>query len=178
MRQEKIAILQEIVDRLKDSDSTIVLSYGGLTVAEMQELRKAILPLEGRCLVAKNTLVKKAAEELGWADITSMLTGTTAVVTAKGDASELAKIVCEFVKKHAKAKVKGGELDKAALSAAEVDALSKLPSKDQLRAQLLATLMAPATNLVRVFVAPLTGVLYVLKAKAEKDGGGADGAAE
>jgi large subunit ribosomal protein L10 len=178
MRQEKIAILQEIVDRLKDSDSTIVLSYGGLTVAEMQELRKAILPLEGRCLVAKNTLVKKAAEELGWADITSMLTGTTAVVTAKGDASELAKIVCEFVKKHAKAKVKGGELDKAALSAAEVDALSKLPSKDQLRAQLLATLMAPATNLVRVFVAPLTGVLYVLKAKAEKDGGGAAGAAE
>jgi large subunit ribosomal protein L10 len=178
MRQEKIAILQEIVDRLKDSDSTIVLSYGGLTVEEMQELRKAIKPLEGRCLVAKNTFVKKAAEELGWADITGMLTGSTAVITAKGDASELAKVVCEFVKKHAKAQVKGGELNKAALSAAEVDALSKLPSKDQLRAQLLATLMAPATNLVRVFVAPLTGVLYALKAKAEKDGGGAAGAAE
>ena len=177
MRQEKIAILQEIVERLKASDSTIVLSYGGLTVAEMQDLRKAIKPLEGRCLVAKNTLVKKAAEELGWADVSSMLTGTTAVVTAKGDASELAKVVCKFVKDHAKAQVKGGELNKAVLNAADVEALSKLPSKDQLRAQLLATLMAPATNLVRVFVAPLTGVLYVLKAKAEKDGGAAEGGA-
>ncbi len=178
MRQEKIAILQEITERLKNSDSAIVLSYGGLTVAELHELRKAVLPLEGRCLVAKNTLIGKAAKELGWADITSMLTGPTAVVTAKGDASELAKVVCKFVKDHAKAAVKGGELDKAALNAADVEALSKLPSKDQLRAQLLATLMAPATNLVRVFVAPLTGVLYVLKAKSEKDGGASEAAAQ
>ena len=59
----------------------------------------------------------------------------------------------------------------AALSAADVDNLSKLPSKDQMRAQLLATLMAPATNLVRIFVAPAQSVLYVLKAKEEKEGG-------
>ena len=114
---------------------------------------------------------EKAAEELGWADVSAMLVGPTAVVTAKGDASELAKIVCKFVKDHAKAAVKGGELDKAALSPADVDALSKLPSKDQLRAQLLATFMAPATNLVRIFVAPAQSVLYALKAKEEKDGG-------
>lgn len=178
MRQEKIAILKEITDRLRDSDSTIVLGYGGLTVSELHELRKAILPLEGRCLIAKNTLVKKAAEELGWADVTSMLTGPTAVITGKGDASELAKIVCKFVKDHNKAAVKGGELDKAILSQQEVEALSQLPSKDQLRAQLLATLMAPATNLVRVFVAPLTSVLYALKAKADKDGEGSGEAAQ
>lgn len=178
MRQEKIAILKEITDRLNDADSVIVLAYGGLTVAELHDLRKAILPLEGRCLIAKNALIQKAAEELGWADVSSMLKGPTAVITGKGDASELAKVVCKFVKEHQKAAVKGGELDKAALSGADVEALSKLPSKDQLRAQLLATFMAPATNLVRVFVAPLTSALYVLKAKAEKDGGSADGAAE
>lgn len=171
MRVEKIAILQEITDRLKDSDSVIVLAYGGLTVSELHDLRKAILPLEGRCLIAKNTLVRKAAEELGWADISSILNGPTAVITGKGDAAELAKIVCKFVKEHEKADIKGGELDKAALSKTDVEALSKLPSKDQLRAQLLATFMAPATNLVRVFVAPLTSALYVLKAKADKDGG-------
>ena len=62
MRQEKIAILKEITDRLRDADSTIVLAYGGLKVDELAELRKAIQPLEGRCLVAKNTLVKKAVE--------------------------------------------------------------------------------------------------------------------
>ena len=75
------------------------------------------------------------------------------------------------MKAHNKASVKGGALEKAALSAADVDNLSKLPGKDQMRAQLLATFMAPATNLVRIFVAPAQSVLYVLKAKEEKDGG-------
>ena len=171
MRLEKTSILNEITERLQSSDCTIVLSYGGLTVAELYELRKAVLPLEGRCMIAKNTLIAKAAKELGWADITSMLTGPSAVVTGKGDVAELAKIVCQFVKTHNKAAVKGGALEKAALSAEDVDNLSKLPGKDQMRAQLLATLMAPATNLVRIFVAPAQSVLYVLKAKEEKDGG-------
>ena len=171
MRLEKTSILNEITERLQASDCTIVLSYGGLTVAELYELRKAVLPLEGRCTIAKNTLIAKAAKDLGWADITSMLTGPSAVVTGKGDVAELAKIVCQFVKTHNKAAVKGGALEKAALTAADVDNLSKLPSKDQMRAQLLATFMAPATNLVRIFVAPAQSVLYVLKAKEEKDGG-------
>ena len=171
MRLEKTSILNEITERLQASDCTIVLSYGGLTVAELYELRKAVLPLEGRCTIAKNTLIAKAAKELGWADITSMLTGPSAIVTGKGDVAELAKIVCQFVKTHNKAAVKGGALEKAALSAEDVDNLSKLPSKDQMRAQLLATFMAPATNLVRIFVAPAQSVLYVLKAKEEKDGG-------
>ena len=171
MRLEKTSILNEITERLQASDCTIVLSYGGLTVAELYELRKAVLPLEGRCTIAKNTLIAKAAKDLGWADITAMLTGPSAVVTCKGDVAELAKIVCQFVKTHNKAAVKGGALEKAALTAEDVDNLSKLPSKDQMRAQLLATLMAPATNLVRIFVAPAQSVLYVLKAKEEKEGG-------
>ena len=171
MRLEKTSILNEITERLNASDCTIVLSYGGLTVAELYELRKAVLPLEGRCMIAKNTLIAKAAKDLGWEDVTSMLTGPSAVVTGKGDVSELAKIVCQFVKTHNKASVKGGALEKAALTAEDVDNLSKLPSKDQMRAQLLATFMAPATNLVRIFVAPAQSVLYVLKAKEEKDGG-------
>ncbi len=176
MRLEKTSILNEITERLKASDCTIVLSYGGLTVSELYDLRKAILPLEGRCMIAKNTLIAKAAKDLGWADITAMLTGPSAVVTGKGDVSELAKIVCKFVKEHNKASVKGGALENAALSAEDVDNLSKLPSKDQMRAQLLATFMAPATNLVRIFVAPAQSVLYVLKAKEEKDGGASAGA--
>ncbi len=171
MRLEKTSILNEITERLKASDCTIVLSYGGLTVAELYDLRKAILPMEGRCMIAKNTLIAKAAKDLGWEDVTSMLTGPSAVVTGKGDVSELAKIVCQFVKTHNKAAVKGGALEKSALTAEDVDNLSKLPSKDQMRAQLLATFMAPATNLVRIFVAPAQSVLYVLKAKEEKDGG-------
>ncbi len=173
MRIEKQAIFKEITDRLNGADFTIVLAYGGLTVAELTELRKAILPLGGRCLVAKNALVARAAQDLGWQDISSMLSGPTAVVTAQGDAAELAKAVVKFVKAHAKAAVKGGALEKAALSAADVENLSNLPSKDVMRAQLLATFMAPATNLVRVFIAPVQQVLNVLQAKVDKEGGDA-----
>ena len=178
MRQEKNAILEEITNRLRDSDCTIVISYGGLTVSELYELRKAVLPFEGRCLIAKNTLLGKAASELGWADISSMLKGQTAVVTAKGDAAEIAKLVVKFVKDHKKASVKGAALDKNALTAEQVVNLSKLPSKDAMRAQLLALLMEPATRLVRVFVAPLSDTLNVLKAKADKDEKAAAGGAE
>lgn len=174
MRIEKTAILNEITERLAASDCTIVISYGGLKVDELYELRKAILPLGGRCLVAKNTLINRAAKELGWEDVSAMLSGPTAVVTAKGDASELAKIVCKFVKDHAKAELKGASLDKSALTAQQVDDLSKLPSKDQMRAKLLATLMAPATDLVRIFIAPAQSALRVLKAKEEKEGAPAE----
>lgn len=169
MRQEKTAILDEIRERLRASDCTIVISYGGLTVGELHELRSSLLPLGGRCLVAKNTLLGKAAGELGWADVSSMLRGQTAVVTAKGDASEIAKLVVKFVKAHKKAAVKGAALDGAALSAEEVEGLSSLPPKDTMRAMLLAQMLEPATRLVRVFIAPATGMLDVLKAKAAAD---------
>ena len=74
-----------------------------------------------------------------------------------------------FLKKKDKASIKGAQLQDSTLNAQEVEQLSKLPSKDIMRAMLLGTMMAPATSMVRVLVAPLTGVLYVLKAKQEKD---------
>ena len=77
------------------------------------------------------------------------------------------------MKKNDKAAIKGAALDAAALSAKDVEALSKLPSKDTMRAMLLGTLTAPATSLVRVLNAPLLNVLYALKAYEEKKGGSA-----
>jgi large subunit ribosomal protein L10 len=77
------------------------------------------------------------------------------------------------VKKNDKAAIKGANLDAAMLSAADVEALSKLPSKDAMRGILLSTLQASATSLVRVLNAPLLNVLYALKAYEEKKNGSA-----
>ena len=170
MRPEKTAIMTEITGRLRDADSAFLLGYGGLTVADMHELRQAILPAGGRAMVAKNSMLGKAAASLGWEDLSALLTGPTAVVTGKGDASELAKALVRFVKAHEKAAVKGGCLDGRALQAADVDALSTLPSREVMLAMVVGTVAAPLTQLVGVFNQKLLSLLYVLKAVEAKKG--------
>jgi len=170
MRTEKISILNEVIERVKASDFCFVLNYGGLKVTQLMALRKELNKLDTRAMVVKNTYLGKIAKDLGWADISAMLTGPTAMITGKGDVAEVAKVLVEFVKKNAQASIKGASLEAAALSAADVEALSKLPSKDAMRGMLLGTLLAPATSLVRVLNAPLLNTLYALKAYAEKKG--------
>ncbi|HPW75187.1 MAG TPA: 50S ribosomal protein L10 [Kiritimatiellia bacterium] len=173
MRTEKVSILNEVIERVKDSDFCFVLNYGGLSVAQLTALRKELAKHDARAMVVKNTYLGRVAKEQGWADVSGMLTGPTAIITGRGDVAEVAKALVEFVKKNDKAAIKGANLDAAMLSAADVEALSKLPSKDAMRGILLSTLQAPATSLVRVLNAPLLNVLYALKAYEEKKNGSA-----
>lgn len=173
MRTEKISILNEVIERVKASDFCFVLNYGGLKVTQLTALRQELAKLNSRAMVVKNTYLGKVAKELGWNDISAMLSGPTAVVTGQGDVTEVAKMLVEFVKKNDKAVIKGASLEASALNAADVEALSKLPSKDAMRGMLLGTLLAPATSLVRVLNAPLLSALYALKAYEEKQGGSA-----
>ncbi len=172
MRTEKISILNEVIERLKDSDFCFILNYGGLKVTQLTTLRQELAKRDSRAMVVKNTYLGKVASELGWDDVSALLAGPTAVVTGRGDVTEVAKTLVEFVKKNDKATIKGATLEAAILDAADVDALSKLPSKDAMRGMLLGTMQAPATSLVRVLNAPLLNVLYALKAYEEKQGGG------
>ncbi len=176
MRTEQISILNEVIERVKAADYCFVLNYGGLKVTQMTTLRQELAKHNSRAMVVKNTYLGKIAKELGWSDVSSMLSGPTAVVTGQGDVAEVAKALVEFVKKNDKAVIKGASLESATLSASDVDALSKLPSKDVMRSTLLGTFLAPATSLVRVLNAPLLSVLYTLKAYEEQKGAGAPAA--
>ena len=173
MRIEKISILNEAIDRVKASDFCFILNYGGLKVDQFTVLRQTLAKHQSRAMVVKNTYLAKAAKELGWADLSAMLSGPTAVITGTGDVAEIAKVLTEFVKKNDKASVKGANVENALLSAEDVEALSKLPSKDMMRSILLSTLLAPATSFVRVLNAPLLNVLYALKAYEDKKNGSA-----
>ena len=173
MRHEKISILNEVIERVKASDFCFIVNYGGLKVTQLTTLRQELVKLNAQAMVVKNTYLGKVAKDLGWADVSAMLSGPTAVVTGSGDVAEVAKVLVEFVKKNEKASIKGASLEAATLSAADVEALSKLPSKDAMRGMLLGTLMAPATSFVRVLNAPLLNVLYALKAYEEKKDGSA-----
>ena len=164
MRIEKVAILNEVVARVKDSDYCFILNHGGVTVAAMAKLRAALRALDSRLLVVKNTYLAKVAKEKGWSDdVNAMLAGPTAVVTGHGEPTAVAKAIMEFVDGSAgKASVKGADYDGKIVDAAMVDALSKVPGKNELRATLLMLLKEPATRLARV-----------LSEKAKKEGGAA-----
>ena len=162
MRIEKVAILNEVVTRVKDSDYCFIINHGGVTVAQFAKLRKALRALESRLLVVKNSFLAKVAKEKGWDEsVNAMFTGNTAVVTGKGEPTAVAKAIMDFVKdSNGKASVKGADYDNKIVDAAMVEALSKVPGKNELRATLLMLLKEPATRLARV-----------LSEKAKKEGG-------
>lgn len=162
MRIEKVAILNEVLERVKESDYCFIVNYGGVSVAKITALRNALAAHESRLLIVKNTFLARAAKEKGWSDdVNAMLSGPTAIVTGKGEVTAVAKDVMDFVNgSEGKATVKGADYDGKIVDAAMVDALSKIPGKDQLRATLLMLFKEPATRLARV-----------LSEKAKKEGG-------
>ena len=165
MRIEKVAILDEVTARIKDSDYCFIVNHGGASVAKMAKLRGDLRKLDSRLLVIKNTFLAKVAKEKGWSEeVNSMLSGPTAVVIGKGEPTAVAKAIMEFVNDKdlaGKASVKGADYDNKIVDAAMVEALSKVPGKNELRATLLMLLKEPATRLARV-----------LSEKAKKEGGG------
>ena len=167
MRIEKVAILNEVTARVKDSDYCFILNYGGVDVVKSGKFRAALKTHDSRLLIVKNTFLAKAAKEKGWSDeVQAMLTGPTAIVTGKGEVTAVAKDVMDFVEgSEGRASVKGADYDGKIVYAAMVEALSKVPGKDQLRATLLMLLKEPATRLARV-----------LSEKAKKEGGEAPAA--
>ncbi|MBR1837052.1 MAG: 50S ribosomal protein L10 [Kiritimatiellae bacterium] len=170
-RPEKISAIREIDEFVKNSGYCFILNYGGLTVEQLSALRVELGKHESTLKVVKNTYLAKALEDKGWTQLETVLSGPTALVAGAGDPAEVAKAVVAFLKKNEQASVKGAQLEDQTLDAAQVKQLSELPGKDAMRAKLLGTLNAPATDMVRVLAASLKSVLYVLKAKAEKDGG-------
>ena len=162
MRIEKIAILNEVTERVKASDYCFILNYGGVSVDKLAALRTALKAHDSRLLIVKNTYLAKVAKEKGWSDdVQAMLSGPTAIVTGKGEVTAVAKDVMDFVgASDGRANVKGADYDGKIVDAAMVEALSKVPGKDQLRATLLLLLKEPATRLARV-----------LSEKAKKEGG-------
>lgn len=168
-RPEKLSAIAEIDAFVKDAGYCFVLNYGSLTVSAFAELRLALAKEGAKVKVVKNSYLAKALDAKGWTGLEAVLGGPTALVAGQGDPAAVAKAVMSFVKKNeesAKVAVKGGQMDSTELSADAVRQLSELPNKDGMRVKLLYVLQAPCK-----------AMLYLLKAKAEKDGGAPAGEA-
>lgn len=169
MRIEKQFLVASIVDAVKNSDYVYFISYAGLTVKSMSDLRNQLAAAGAFCTVHKNALIKKAAVQLELDGVEAIdLTASTAMVYGKGDCSAVAKLLVEFGKKQEQVKAKGGYMDGAVLSSAEVGALAELPAKPVLQAMLLGVLQAPSRNLVTVLNAKAASIVNVVNAYKDK----------
>lgn len=147
IREEKVQQVQEIADRLSRSKSAIVTDYRGLNVEEVTELRKQLRDAGIEYQVLKNTLTRRAADQMELSDLNSVLAGPTAIAFSYDDVVAPAKILNDFAKKHKALELKGGVVEGRVVDASEVTALATLPSREGLLSMLLSVLQAPMRNL-------------------------------
>lgn len=170
MRPEKESIISEVREKMSDAVFVIIADYQGLTVAKTDDLRKRLLKADARIQVVKNRIVSHIAKDAGLGAMRDHLSGPSAMVYGKGDVSQAAKILKDFIKEHEKPVIKVGALEGVVLTAKDVEQLASLPSRETLLGMMVGTLAAPMSQLVGVFQQKASSLLYVLKAAADKKG--------
>ena len=165
-RVQKEAQVAEIKERFGRMASAVVTDFRGLDVDTLNSLRREFDKASVEYKVVKNTLVMRAVGEAGYAEqLSGHLAGPTAIAWSYEDPVAPAKVVADFAKNNEKLKIKCAVLDGEVLSEPQVIQLSKMPGKDEIKAQLLATFMAPAQTMVRLLAAGPTNFLYLLNAR-------------
>ncbi|TNC24739.1 50S ribosomal protein L10 [Mumia zhuanghuii] len=153
-RPDKAAAVAELTDEFRSSNGAVLTEYRGLTVKQLQELRRS-LGENVNYAVAKNTLTKIAAREAGVDGVDDLLNGPTAIAFIKGDPVEVAKGLRDFAKANDKLVIKGGFLEGKALDAAEITKLADLESREVLLARLAGGMKANLSKAAALFQAPL-----------------------
>lgn len=168
-KERKEELVAQIVELLKKSDGFAVVRTQGLPVARVEAIRKKVREAGGRYFVAKNTLLTKALEQVGWVVPSDQLAGPTAIAFGGNSFPTVAKAVLEFIKaenldEDKFAAVGGVMSGKDILNVQRLEAVSNLPSLDELRAQLAGLIVAPATGLVTLLDAANSQIVNVIQA--------------
>jgi large subunit ribosomal protein L10 len=161
-KKEAVATLNEV---FKTSNVVVVAHYSGLTVAQMQTLRRQAKQAGAMVKVAKNRLAKIALDGTEGAVVAPLLKGPT-VLAYSGDPVAAPKVVSDFAKANKQLIILGGALGSTMLDPAAIKALAALPSLDELRAKLIGLIQAPATKIAQVVTAPAAKVARVVQAYA------------
>ena len=167
-RAEKVAVVNEVRDRLEAADGAVLTEYRGLTVAELAELRRELAAAGGDYKIYKNTLVRLAVADGSQASIRDFLTGPTAIAFVQGDVSAVAKALRDFARDNPKLVIKGGVVGSGVLSASEINVLADLPPRDMLLAQFAGALAAPLRQLAGLVQALPRNLAYGISALIEQ----------
>jgi large subunit ribosomal protein L10 len=177
-RPEKVAVVDEVRERLDRAGAAILTEYRGLSVKDLAALRRSLREAGGEYRVYKNTLVRFAARDLGLADLDPLLSGPTAIAFVDpaddgrtGDPAEVAKALRDYARANPRLVVKGGILGNKVMSAADTTALADLPPRDVMLARVAGAMAAPMQQFAGLLQALPRNFAYGLKALIDQGGG-------
>ena len=162
-RDEKAAVIEDMAREIDAAAAIFAVDYRGISVKQSADLRGRLGDADASFRVVKNRLGIRAADQAGAEDLKSMLEGPTALAFVRGDAALAAKELAAFRREHGLLVFKGGTMDGDALSADDVEAISRLPARDVLYGQLVGVAASPITGLVRGLAGLISGVARQLQ---------------
>ncbi|PCI78274.1 50S ribosomal protein L10 [Candidatus Aerophobetes bacterium] len=170
MRDEKQLLLDEVVNTIEQSDTFVITSYNKINPNLDHELRSAIRKAGGSYTVVKKRILAKAASDLGLSIDEGILEGHVALATATDDGVATTKVLFDFSKEHKDTlKVLGGRFEGQIYDGAYFKQISDLPSKQELRSQIVGLLEAPMSQTVRVIDSMLSCLLHCIENKIQKE---------
>ncbi len=168
-RQHKEQVLVQYREWLENSQGAVIMEYIGLDSKAIEQLRRQVREAGGEFHVVKNTLIKRVFDDMEMAFPDTLYVDSTGIAFAFEDVPPVAKAVVDLGKEFEVIKIKAGILDGQPIPADDVRALASLPPLPVMRAQLLGTIMAPASKLVRTLAEPARGLAAVIKAHSEDE---------
>jgi large subunit ribosomal protein L10 len=173
-RPEKVAIVEELKDKLTQAQAVVLTDYRGLNVQEITELRKQLREAGIEYKVVKNTLTTRAANEVDLPELAQYLAGPTAIAFGFDEPVSAAKILNEFARTHKALEIKGGVLEGRVIGVEEVRALADLPSREQLLGMVARAMQGPIAGMAIALSGVIRGLAYALNAvREQKEGAGA-----
>lgn len=141
--EQKEILVNEVSEEMKNSASTVVVEYRGLSVAKISELRRELRKQDATLKVYKNSIVSRAADKAGYSELDEELTGPNAFVFSKTDSTGAAKLLTKYAKKNDELVVKGGIVEGKYVNAKEMKVVATLPNKEGMLSMLLSCLQSP-----------------------------------
>ena len=167
-RDQKAAVIDEVTTQLRDAEAVYAVDYRGTSVTQAAELRTRLRESDTRFRIVKNTLTERAADNAGAEALKPFLEGPTALVFVKGDAAAAAKALADFRRASGLLEFKGGWMNGDALSAEQIDAIAKLPSRDVLYGRLVGMVASPLTGLASAMGGLIGGLARQLQQMADQ----------
>jgi large subunit ribosomal protein L10 len=167
-RDQKAELVDELAEQIQSAEALFAVDYRGISVSDAAELRGRLRDSGARFRIVKNSLTERAADKAGLESVKPMLEGPTAFAFVDGDAALAAKALSDMARALNTLEFKGGLMNGSALSPEEVRAIARLPAREVLSAQLVGTVAAPITGLVRTLNAMIAGLAMQLQAIADQ----------
>ncbi len=167
-REAKGKIIEELNGKFTSGLSMFVIDYSGLTVKDLEKIRKDLKVVDSEIRIVKNTLLRRASSDTVADQLTDLFTGSTAIGFSKGDSSASAKVFVDSAKTYEQFTIRGGVVEGKKVDAGEIERISKLPTKTELIAQFASLLNSPMSRFAYSLKNMQTKFLYLLQALKEK----------